>query len=142
MEHHAPAPPLRLARPAFGGYTILIMSSPPSHAELLQATILGLRGVSSKRLFGDQAFFVAGRMFAFRRDGALVLKLPEAHRSDVIARGDGRAFLVHANVPFGRWVEVRLRDLPTAVGLARIAHAAARVSDRAGPRKRRRVAKV
>jgi hypothetical protein len=116
------------------------MSSVSSHAELLQATLLGLRGVSSKRLFGDQAFFVAGRMFAFRRDGALVLKLPEAERRDAIALGHGRPFLVHANVPFGRWVEVRLRDLPLAVGLARTAHAAARVSDRAGPRKRRRKA--
>ena len=116
------------------------MTSVPSHAELLQATLLGLRGVSSKRLFGDQAFFVAGRMFAFRRDGALVLKLPEAERRDAIALGHGRPFLVHANVPFGRWVEVRLRDLPLAVGLARTAHAAARVSDRAGPRKRRRKA--
>ena len=116
------------------------MASLPTPAEQLQATLLGLRGVSTKRLFGDQAFFVAGRMFAFRHDGALVLKLPEAERRDAIARGDGRPFLVHANVPFGRWVEVRLRDLPLAAGLARIAHAAARVSDRAGPRKRRRKA--
>ena len=118
------------------------MPSHPTHAELLQATLLGLRGVSAKRLFGDQAFFVAGRMFAFRRDGALVLKLPEGERREVIAKGDGRPFLLNANVPFGRWVEVRLRDLPLAIGLARLAHAAARVSDRAGPRKRRRVAKV
>ena len=114
------------------------MSSPPTHAEQLQVTLLGLRGVSSKKLFGDQAFFVAGRMFAFHRDGVLVLKLPEAERREVIARGEGRPFLVHTNVPFGRWVEVRLRDLALAVGLARTAHAAARVSDRAGPRKRRR----
>ena len=118
------------------------MSSLPTHAEQLQAILLGLRGVSAKRLFGDQAFFVTGRMFAFRRDGALVLKLPEAERREAIAAGHGRPFLVHANVPFGRWVEVRLRDLPLAIGLARLAHAAARVSDRAGPRKRRRVAKV
>lgn len=114
------------------------MSSGPTHAELLQATLLGLRGVSSKRLFGDQAFFVAGRMFAFRREGALVVKLPEGERREVIAKGVGRPFLVHANVPFGRWVEVRVKDFTLAVGLSRIAHAAARVSDRAGPKKRRR----
>lgn len=114
------------------------MSTLPTTAELLQASLLGLRGVSAKRLFGDQAFFVAGRMFAFRHDGALVLKLPETERRDVIALGHGRPFLVHESVPFGRWVEVRLRDLPTAIGLARLAHAAARVADKAGPRKRRR----
>jgi TfoX/Sxy family transcriptional regulator of competence genes len=110
----------------------------PSSADLLQAALLGLRGVSSKKLFGDQAFFVAGRMFAFRRDGALVLKLPETERHEVLAAGHGKPFLVAHHVPFGRWVEVRMRDARTALGLALIAHAAARVRDRAGPRKRRR----
>ena len=114
------------------------MPSTPSDADLLQASLLGLRGVSAKKLFGDQAFFVAGRMFAFRRDGALVLKLPELERRDVIDGGHGRPFLIGEGVPFGRWVEVRLRDLRTAIGLALIAHAAARVPDRGGPRKRRR----
>ncbi|MEO6066481.1 MAG: TfoX/Sxy family protein [Gemmatimonadales bacterium] len=114
------------------------MSSVPSPADLLEASLLGLRGVSSKRLFGDQAFFVAGRMFAFRRDGALVLKLPEVERREVLGAGHGKPFLVGDSVPFGRWVEVRLKDLRTAIGLALIAHAAARVPDRAGPRKRRR----
>lgn len=114
------------------------MTLAPSAADLLQASLLGLRGVSSKRLFGDQAFFVAGRMFAFRREGALVLKLPEVERQEVIDGGHGRPFLTGAHVPFGRWVEVRLQDLRTAIGLAMIAHAAARVPDRAGPKKRRR----
>jgi hypothetical protein len=114
------------------------MSSIPTPAELLQAALLGLRGVSSKKLFGDQAFFVAGRMFAFRREGALVLKLPEPERQDVIDGGHGKPFLTGAHVPFGRWVEVRLSDIRTAIGLAMISHAAARVRDRAGPKKRRR----
>ena len=114
------------------------MSTAPSTADLLQASLLGLRGVSAKKLFGDQAFFVAGRMFAFRREGALVLKLPEHERREVIDGGHGRPFLVGDGVPFGRWVEVRFRDVRTAVGLALIAHAAARVPDRSGPRKRRR----
>jgi hypothetical protein len=94
--------------------------------------------VTSKKMFGDQAFFVAGRMFAFRRDGALVLKLPETERREVLATGHGKPFLVADHVPFGRWVEVRLKDLRTAIGLAMIAHAGARVGDRAGPRERRR----
>ena len=53
------------------------MSIDSAPDDLLHASLLGLRGVSAKKLFGDQAFFVAGRMFAFQRDGALVLKLPE-----------------------------------------------------------------
>jgi hypothetical protein len=114
------------------------MSMPPTSADLLHASLLGLRGVTTKKLFGDQAFFVAGRMFAFRRDGALVLKLPETERSEVLEAGTGRPFLVADHVPFGRWVEVRLSDLRTAIGLAMIAHAGARVGDRAGPKKRRR----
>lgn len=119
------------------------MSTPPSHADLLHASLLGLRGVTAKKLFGDQAFFVAGRMFAFRRNGTVVLKLPEHERREIIETGHGRPFLIGVGVPFGRWVEVRLRDLRTAIGLALIAHAAARVPDRAGPkRRRRRIAKA
>lgn len=118
------------------------MSSVPSPADLLQASLLGLRGVSTKKMFGDQAFFVAGRMFAFRREGVLVLKLPETERREVVATGHGKPFLVGESVPFGRWVEVRLKDLRTAIGLALIAHAATRVRDGAGPRKRRRRAKA
>src|ERR1041385_816339 len=114
------------------------MSSLPTDAERLQASLLGLRGVSTKKLFGDQAFFVAGRMFAFRRDGAVGLKLPENERREVIEGGHGRPFLIGETVPFGRWVEVRLRDLRTAIGLALIAHGAARGPGRGGPRKRRR----
>lgn len=114
------------------------MTIAPTPADLFQASLLGLRGVSSKRLFGDQAFFVAGRMFAFRREGAAVLKLPELERKEVLETGHGRPFLTGAHVPFGRWVEVRLKDIRTAIGLAMIAHAAARVPDRAGPKKRRR----
>ena len=114
------------------------MSTPPTIADILLASLLGLRGVTTKKMFGDQAFFVAGRMFAFRRDGALVLKLPEAERREVIGLGHGKPFLVGGHVPFGRWVEVRLKDLRTAIGLAMIAHATVRVGDRAGPRKRRR----
>ncbi|HEU4569732.1 MAG TPA: TfoX/Sxy family protein [Gemmatimonadales bacterium] len=114
------------------------MSAPPAPADLLHAALLGLRGVTCKRLFGDQAFFVAGRMFAFRRHGVLVLKLPEAERREVIELGRGRPFLVGDGAPFGRWVEVGMDDARTAVGLALIAHAAARVRDRSGPRKRRR----
>lgn len=110
----------------------------PSAADLFQASLLGLRGVSAKRLFGDQAFFVSGRMFAFRREGSVVLKLPEIERMEVLEGGHGRPFLTGAHVPFGRWVEVRLKDTGTAIGLAMIAHAAARVPDRAGPKKRRR----
>ncbi len=114
------------------------MFTPPIPADLLLASLLGLRGVTTKKMFGDQAFFVAGRMFAFRRDGALVLKLPEAERREVLGLGHAKPFLVGDHVPFGRLVEVRLEDLRTAIGLAMIAHAAARVGDRAGPRKRRR----
>src|SRR5690349_19371395 len=110
----------------------------PSPDELLQASLLAMRGVTSKRLFGDQAYFVAGRMFAFRHGGALVLKLPDAERRAVIDGGHGTPYLTADHVPFGRWIEVRVRDARTAIGLALIAHAAARVADRAGPKKRRR----
>ncbi|MFI5235366.1 MAG: TfoX/Sxy family protein [Gemmatimonadales bacterium] len=106
-------------------------------AAVMHAALLSLPGVTPKRLFGAQAFFFGQRMFAFLVDGAVVLKLPAAERRLALEGGHGRPFLVGANVPFGRWLEVLLDDPVRALHLARVAHVAAQVPDREGPRKRR-----
>lgn len=103
----------------------------------MHATILALPGVVPKKLFGAQAFFFGPRMFAFLVDGAVVLKLPAGERRSALERNHGKPFLVGAHVPFGRWIEVPLDDPARAVHLVRVAHAAAHVPDREGPRKRR-----
>lgn len=106
-------------------------------AAAMHAAILGLPGVTPKKLFGAQAFFFGPRMFAFLVDGAVVLKLPASERRIALERSQGRPYLVGANVPFGRWLEVAVDDPARALHLIRVAHAAAQVPDREGPRKRR-----
>ena len=103
----------------------------------MHAALLSLPGVTPKKLFGAQAFFFGPRMFAFLVDEAVVLKLPASERGAALQQNAGRPFLVGANVPFGRWLEVPLTDVARALHLARVAHAAAQVPDREGPRKRR-----
>jgi hypothetical protein len=116
-------------------------SARPDAAPALHAAILSLPGVTPKKLFGAQAFFFGPRMFAFLVDGAVVLKLPAGERRAALDGHHGRPFLVSAHVPFGRWLEVPLADPARAAHLARVAHAAAQVPDREGPRKRRSRAK-
>ena len=38
-------------------------------------------------MFGREAFFTAGRMFAFLTEASLVLRLPEPERSDLLRAG-------------------------------------------------------
>lgn len=114
------------------------MSTARAHlSAAMHAAILALPGVTPKKLFGAQAFFLGPRMFAFLVDGAVVLKLPAGERRAALEREEGRPFLVGAHVPFGRWLEVALDDPARALYLIRVAHGAAQVPDREGPRKRR-----
>ena len=112
--------------------------------ESVKAAVLALPGTTSKRMFGANAFFIRGRMFAFLLDDAIVLKLPEAERQSVIGSRIARPFLTGENAPFGRWVEVGIggSDGPArAYRLAQSALELAQSPDREGPRKRRPAAK-
>ena len=73
--------------------------------EVVQAAIRAMPEVTTKRMFGAEAFFTHGRMFAFLFDEAIVLKLPEAERQAVLDTRAARPFLTGAQAPFGRWVE-------------------------------------
>ena len=108
--------------------------------EFAKAAVLSLPGVSSKRMFGAHAFFTRGRMFAFLLDDAIVIKLPEGERQDVIGSRVARPFLTGENAPFGRWVEAALAGSDgsnQAFRLAKSAYELAQSPDREGPRKRR-----
>lgn len=110
--------------------------------EVVQAAIRAMPEVSAKRMFGAEAFFTHGRMFAFLFDESIVLKLPESERQAVLDTRAARPFLTGEQAPFGRWVEASVRGshaASQAIRLAASAHALAQSPVEAGPRKRRAV---
>ena len=108
--------------------------------EVVQAAIQAMPAVTTKRMFGAEAFFTFGRMFAFLFDEAIVLKLPESERQDVLDARHARPFLTGERAPFGRWVESGIHGSEAAsraIRLAAAAHALAQSPQADGPRKRR-----
>lgn len=112
--------------------------------EVVEAALQAMPAVTTKRMFGAEAFFTFGRMFAFLFDEAIVLKLPESERQDVLDARHARPFLTGERAPFGRWVETTIRGSESAsraIRLAAAAHALAQSPQHDGPRKRRPVGK-
>jgi TfoX/Sxy family transcriptional regulator of competence genes len=108
--------------------------------EVVEAALQAMPSVTTKRMFGAEAFFTFGRMFAFLFDEAIVLKLPESERQDVLDAQHARPFLTSERAPFGRWVEATIRGSESAsraIRLAAAAHALAQSPQHDGPRKRR-----
>jgi len=117
------------------------MARPMSDAyRLVQAAISDLPNVTTRKMFGAEAFFHGRRMFAFLREDLVVLKLPESQREELLEAKAARPFLVNENAGFGRWIEVpgSGSDAERAVTLVQSAYNAARRPDRDGPRRRRR----
>lgn len=112
--------------------------------DVVQAAIMAMPQVTTKRMFGAEAFFTGGRMFAFLFDEAIVLKLPESDRQDVLDTRMARPFLTSEHAPFGRWVEAPIHGsegASRAIRFAAAAHALAQSPQHDGPRKRRAVTK-
>jgi TfoX/Sxy family transcriptional regulator of competence genes len=108
--------------------------------EVVQSALQAMPEVSTKRMFGAEAFFTHARMFAFLFDEAIVLKLPESERQDVLDTRAARPFLTSERAPFGRWVEASIHGSQAAsraIRLAAAAHALAQSPQHDGPRKRR-----
>ena len=108
--------------------------------DVVHAAVLAMPDVTLKRMFGAEAFFTTGRMFAFLFDEAIVLKLPESERQDVLDTRQARPFLTGERAPFGRWVESLIHGSEAAsraIRLAAAAHALAQSPQHDGPRKRR-----
>ncbi|HQR19092.1 MAG TPA: TfoX/Sxy family protein [Gemmatimonadales bacterium] len=117
------------------------MVRPTSDAyRLVQAALADLPNVTTRRMFGAEAFFHGRRMFAFLREDLVVLKLPEGEREELLEAKAARPFLVNGNASFGRWVEVPGTGAASdrLVLLVQSAYAAAKRPDREGPRRRRR----
>jgi hypothetical protein len=104
----------------------------------LDARALAWPGVSKRRMFGCDCYLVGGRMFAFRGDMGLVVKVPPADRERLLARSDAAPFLMRPGVPFGEWVEWRPRPNETELALSMLQSAFDYVSRLRPSRPRRR----
>jgi hypothetical protein len=86
---------------------------------------LGRRGVEkpeatagSARRFGSSALRVEGRIFAMVSRGQVVLKLPAARVSELIASGTGQSFDAGKGRPMKEWVALSRVTRERAVALA------------------------
>jgi TfoX/Sxy family transcriptional regulator of competence genes len=94
--------------------------------DFAMAALLGLDDVTSRRMFGCDAFLNRARMFAFLTDRTMVARVPEPRRTRLLARRQARPFLVAPGTAFGTWIEMRLRtsaEVRLALRMARLAHA-------------------
>ncbi len=67
---------------------------PPFHQATLEESVarLGLRDVTTKRMFGGLCYYVAGKPFAILLGSSLALKLPAAQLRTGCGQGDGQLF--------------------------------------------------
>src|SRR5437867_433120 len=67
---------------------------PPLHQTTLEESIarLGLRGVTTKRMFGGLCYYATGKPFSIVLGDSLALKLSAEHLRAGCGRGDGRLF--------------------------------------------------
>jgi hypothetical protein len=104
----------------------------------LDVRALAWPGVSKRRMFGGDCYLVGGRMFAFRGDMGLVVKVPPAARERLLVRPGAAPFLMRPGVPFGEWVQWRPRPEETDLALATLQSAFDYVSRLRPARSRRR----
>jgi hypothetical protein len=64
----------------------------------------------TRRAFGADALTVQGSIFAMLRDAALVVKLPAARVTALIAGGDGAPFGAGRGRPMREWVAIGTVD--------------------------------
>src|SRR5687768_13981930 len=61
--------------------------------------------VSAGRMFASYGLKVTGKFFAFAKDGAMVVKLPKARVTELIAGGDATPFL-RGDTPMTEWATI------------------------------------
>jgi len=72
----------------------------------LRDFLTGLPGVRVRRMFGTDAFFAAGVLFAFLGDEGLVLRLPATAKSMALESGLARSYLGRLPGEVSGWVVV------------------------------------
>jgi len=94
--------------------------------DFAMAALHGFDDVTSRRMFGCDAFLNRARMFAFLTDRTMVARIPEPERAKLLKRRQAKPFYIGPRTTFGIWVEMPLRtsaDVKRALRMARLAHA-------------------
>lgn len=78
----------------------------PDRAAPYRDRLLALPGVTPRRMFGTQAYFVGPAMFAFFSPTALVVRLPHAVFTEAMAGGHGKPFLSFGAAQLNGWAEL------------------------------------
>lgn len=93
--------------------------------DFVMAALLGMDGVTSRRMFGCDAFLTRTRMFAFLTDTTLVARIPEPRRAKLLKAKQAKPFYVAPRKPFGIWTEFPLwtsAQVKLALEVARLAY--------------------
>jgi hypothetical protein len=100
------------------------MASPDDTFAAIAARWRGAAGVAEGTGFGGKpGLRVGGKIFAFLRDGELVVKLPAARCAQLVADGAAVPFDAGKGRPMREWVVFAARDLDDWAGAAEEAHA-------------------
>lgn len=73
---------------------------------LIRTEVLSFPGVTRRRMFGAEAFFAHGLMFAFLGHHGVVVRLPEPLRSEAIEEGIAFPYLPPGTTDFEGWTEI------------------------------------
>ncbi|MCE2463891.1 MAG: TfoX/Sxy family protein [Dehalococcoidia bacterium] len=74
----------------------------------LDSYLLPWKDVSTRSMFGAMAYLVSGKMFAFIHDSKLVVKLPQADKTQAIDHVGAMPYTLGHNGQFGDWMELSL----------------------------------
>ncbi len=118
------------------------MTDTPVPSHLLQEALAGLPGVRVRRMFGADAYFATGVLFAFLAEEGLVLRLSAAAKSAAIESGLARNYLGRLPEGLSGWVVVsydtQVKDLIESAHLQAQAVARTKVRRRASSARARR----
>ena len=74
----------------------------------LDSYLLPWKDVSTRSMFGAMAYLVGGKMFAFIHDSKLIVKLPQADKTQAIDLAGAMPYTLGHNGQFGDWMELPL----------------------------------
>jgi hypothetical protein len=75
------------------------------HKAVLDDLLMGIPGVTAKKMFGCPAYFIAGKAFVCVFEESVAIKLPKDQIDAVLKRSDAKPF-APGGQPMGGWVTI------------------------------------